>query len=130
MKNNIGDSIYLFKNYLCFSVIKPLVTDSTGKIIKENMGLMDCVGERKCPYSTDLILIKPGETVKYPLTKIGFYNFKALPNGLYSIRIKYEFKKPVEINTLYYRDIKTLIIGLRGSYISSNELEFMNKENN
>ena len=69
MKNNIGDSIYLFKNYLCFSVIKPLVTDSTGKIIKENMGLMDCVGERKCPYSTDLIFNKAGRNSKISLNQ-------------------------------------------------------------
>jgi hypothetical protein len=89
--------------------------------------MMDCVGEKTSPDYTDLILIKPGETIKYPTTKLNFYSFKVIPKGKYSIKIKYEFPKPEEINTFYCGHIDVLIKGLRGTYISSNELTFIHK---
>jgi hypothetical protein len=130
MTNVIGETIFVFKNYSCFNVLKPIVIDSTGKTIKRNMIMIDCVGEKTCPDPTDLIQIKPGATIKYPITKLEFYNFTKIPKGKYTVKIKYEFKKPEEINTFYCRGnsvIKTLIKGLRGTYVSSNELTFINR---
>jgi hypothetical protein len=127
MKNNSYDSIYIFKNYLCFNVIDPVITNEMGEVIKSNTTMMDCVGEKTSPDYTDLILIKPGETIKYPTTKLNFYSFKVIPKGKYSIKIKYEFPKPEEINTFYCGHIDVLIKGLRGTYISSNELTFIHK---
>ncbi len=129
MTNNIDDSFYIFKNYPCYSVIKPVITDNNGKLLKQNMALMDCMGEKTCPDSRDLILLKPGETIRYPVTKLGFYDFSLFPKGKYIIKIKYEFKKPEEINTLFCggHSIQVLITGLRGTYISSNSFEFINQ---
>jgi hypothetical protein len=127
MKNNSYDSIYIFKNYLCFNVIKPIITNEAGELINRNTMMMDCVGEKTCPDATDLILIKPGKTISYPITKLQFYNFKVIPKGKYSIKIKYDFQKPEEINTFYCRNTDILIMGLRGTYTSSNELTFNNE---
>lgn len=129
MTNNIDDSFYIFKNYRCYSVIKPVITDNNGKLLKRNIALMDCMGEKTCPDSGDLILIKPGETIHYPVTKLEFYNFSVFPKGKYSVKIKYECKKPEEINTFYCggSSIQVLITGLRGTYISSNSFEFINQ---
>ncbi len=127
MTNNTDDSFYIFMNYSCFNVIKPIIIDSTGKLIKQNMLMFDCDGEKTCPDSGDLILIKPDETIKYPATKLQFYNFSHIPKGKYSIQIKYEFPKPKEINTFWQHNVEVLISGLRGTYISSNALEFINQ---
>ncbi len=90
---------------------------------------MDCVGEKTCPDSTDLILIKPGVTIKYPATRLEFYNFSRIPKGKYIVKIIYIFKKPEKINTFYCggSSIQVLITGLRGTYISSNSFEFINQ---
>jgi hypothetical protein len=130
MINNTADSIYIFKNYPCFNVIQPIVTDSTNKLIRRNMIMVDCLGEKTCPDTTDLILIKPGAKIKYPVTKLMYYNFSNIPKGKYSIKIRYEFKKPEEINTFYCygkSTLKSLITGLRGAYDSSNILTFFNQ---
>ena len=124
MTNNAEDSFYVFKNYSCFNVIKPVITDSTGKLINRNMVMFDCIGMKICPDTIDMILIKPGQTIKYPVTRLAFYSFKVLPAGKYLIKIKYQFNKPEKINTYWCRGssvIKALIRGLRGTYISSNE---------
>jgi hypothetical protein len=129
MINNTVDSIYIFKNYPCFNVIAPIITDSNNKLIDQNMIMIDCVGEKTCPDSSDLILIKPGRKINYPVTKLMFYNFSNIPKGNYSVEIKYEFKKPVEINTHFcHGDIalKILTTGLRGAYTSTNILTFNN----
>jgi hypothetical protein len=92
------------------------------------MGMVDCMGEKTCPDTTDLILIKPGTKINYPVTKLMFYNFSNIPKGKYSVKIKYEFEKPEEINTFYCRGnstLKALISGLRGTYTSSNILTFI-----
>jgi len=129
MKNNVDDSIYVFKNYPCFQVIFPIIKDSTGKLIRQNMGMYDCLGEKECPDLKDLILIKPGEKINYPV-KIMFYDFGKMPKGKYSIEIKYEFNNIEKFNTFFcgrkFNPI-ALVTGLRGSYVSSNSIEFNNK---
>jgi len=129
MTNNTEDSFYVFKNYICFNVIYPVIKNSDDKLLKHNLALMDCPGEKTCPDESDLILIKPGETIKYPATKLEFFNFGRYPKGKYTVAVKYEFKKPETINTFYCSsksNIKALITGLRGSYVS-NVLTFVNK---
>ncbi len=127
--NNAKDSFYIFKNYLCFQVITLLLENAKGDWIKQRLGVMDCVGEKTCPDETDLILLRPGETIKYPPTEVGLYNMSKRPKGKYTLAIEYEFKKPKTINTFYCgtkSNIKTLITGLRGTYIS-NAITFENK---
>ncbi len=127
--NTINDSFYIFKSYPCFNKMIPEVSDSAGDKVKANLIMIDCVGEKTCPDENDLILISPGGTVTYP-AELFFYNFERLPKGRYSIRMKYEFKKPEEINTLFCWDdsaIDALITGLRGTYISDNTISFINK---
>ncbi len=127
--NTSVDSFYLFRDYICFNVVAPLVTDSGGNSIKVIPAVTDCLGEKTCPDSTDLIYIGAGKTVKYPPTRLTFFNYGDKPKGRYSIKIKYEFKKPEEINTFYCRGesvIKALITGLRGTYISDNSVIFFN----
>jgi len=129
MTNCAKDSFYILKTYTCYEVIDPIVKDSAGKLVRQNMGLYDCMGMKTCPDSGDLMLIKPGETIKYPATKLEFYNFGRYPKGKYTVAVKYEFKKPLQINGFYCRsksNIKALITGLRGTYIS-NALTFVNK---
>lgn len=130
IKNNAVDSFYVFKNYPCFQVIKPIVKDSTGRLIKPNMTMIDCLGEKTCPDLNDLILIKSGKQIQY-IAKIVFYNFGRLAKGKYSITIKYEFKNLNKINTYWCfgnkSAIEALVTGLRGSYFSSNSLEFINQ---
>jgi CarboxypepD_reg-like domain len=128
--NNSDDSFYIFKDYVCFNVLRPLVRDSTGKEIKISRFVIDCVGEKTCPDSTDLVYVGAGKTVKYPPTKLTFCNFDHKPKGKYFIKVKYEFDKPETINTFYCRgeeSIRILVTGLRGTYISSNEVTFVNK---
>ncbi len=127
--NTVNDSFYLFKSYPCFNKMIPEVSDSAGDKVKANLFIIDCVGEKTCPDENDLILIPPGGTVIYP-AELFFYNFERLPKGRYSIRMKYEFQKPEEINTLFCWDdsaIDALITGLRGAYISDNTVTFINK---
>ena len=129
MTNQSNDSFYIFKNYPCFEVIKPIITDSRNKLITQNAVMVDCVGEKTCPDSADLIFIRPGQKIKYPATTLRFYNFSSFPHGTYFITIKYEFKKPEQINTFYCLGntvINALITGLRGTYASSNTLTFVN----
>lgn len=130
IKNDAVDSFYVFKNYPCFQVIKSIVIDSTGKSIKPNMTMIDCLGEKTCPDLNDLILIKPGEQIQY-IAKMMFYNFSVLAKSKYSIAIKYEFKNLNKFNTYWCwsnkLSIKALVTGLRGCYISSNSLEFRNQ---
>jgi len=130
IKNNAVDSFYVFKNYPCFQVIKPIVKDSTGKLIKPNMFMPDCLGEKTCPDLNDLLLIKPGKKIQY-IAKMIFYNFSRLAKGKYSIAIKYEFKNLKKFNTYWCwgnkSAIQALVTGLRGSYVSSNSLEFINQ---
>lgn len=131
MTNNAEDSLYVFKDYYCFNVLKPVITDSTGKLIKRNMGGGDCIGMKTCPDTTDMILIRPGQSIKYPVTELKFYGFSHYPAGRYSVKVKYEFDKPAKINTFYCRGssvMKALITGLRGTYISSNEITYINKK--
>ncbi len=128
--NTAADSFYVFRNYPCFQVIKSIVKDSTGKLIKPNMYMPDCLGEKACPDLKDLILIKPGKGIQYN-AKIMFYNFGRLAKGKYLIAIKYEFNNLNKFNTYWCGGnksaIKTLVTGLRGSYVSSNSLEFINQ---
>jgi hypothetical protein len=129
MTNCAKDSFYILKTFTCYEVIIPVVKDSAGKLVRQNMGLYDCMGMKTCPDSGDLMLIKPGETIKYPATKLEFYNFGRYPKGKYTVAVKYEFKKPVTINGFYCKsksNIKALITGLRGIYMS-NALTFANK---
>jgi hypothetical protein len=124
MSNNCSDSFYVFKNYYCFQVIRSIIKNSNGDIIKREYALFDCLGEKTCPDSTDLILLRPRERIKYEPVKLAFYR---IPKGIYSIRVKYEFKKPIRINEFYCRNIKYLIKGLRGTYISSNAITFVKR---
>jgi len=129
MTNNIDEPLYLFKNYPCFTVIKSSITDSNAEIIKNEWIMPDCLCEKTCPDSTDLILVNPGETIKYPPSELPV-DFTSIPKGRYSVKISYEFKEPSEINTFYCNGksvINTLIRGLRGSYISDNIVTFLNK---
>jgi CarboxypepD_reg-like domain len=129
LKNNSEDSFCIFKNYDCFTVINPIIRDSTGKLIRGNSYAIDVIGEKTCPDSKDLILIKPGESINY-FTKLSHYDFRGFPIGKYSIKIEYEFKtsKPFSLAFCTSKSaIKTLLTGLRGTYVSSNELSFINK---
>ncbi len=130
IKNNSYLSVYVLKNYPCFNVIFPLITDSTGKLIKRNRTMVDCMGEKTCADTTDLINIAPGNTIKYPPVKLMFFGFDEIKNGKYVVKIKYEFDKPKTINLFYCRsenNIKALISALRGSYISQNSKTFVNE---
>ena len=124
MENNCNDSFYIFKNYYCFRVIRAVIKSCKGEIIESEYVLFDCLGEKTCPDSKDLILLRPGETIRYEPVKMAFYR---IPNGVYSIRVKYEFKKLVRINEFYCRNIKYLIKGLRGTYISSNAVTYVKR---
>jgi len=129
MTNNSEDSLYVFKNYVCFNVIDPIIKNSDNKILKHNVAMMDCIGEKTCPDENDLALIKPGQTIKYPAIRLGSYYFGHYPEDKYTVAVKYEFKKSVTINKFYCRsksNIEALTKGLRGTYIS-NPLTFVNK---
>ena len=127
MINTANDSFFIFKNYPCSTVIEPIISDSVGKILRRNASMPDCLGMKTCPDSNDLILLKPGERIHYPPTKLIFNNFRHYLTGKYLIKIKYEFKKPEKINLFWKRNPKVLVKGLRGSYISSNSITFINK---
>jgi len=127
--NTVNDSFYIFKTYPCFNKMIPEVSDSAGKKVKANLIMIDCVGEKTCPDETDLVLIPPGRTINYTV-KLFFYSFDRLPKGRYSIGMRYEFKKPEEINTRFCWDesaVDALITGLRGTYISDNTITFINR---
>ncbi len=128
MTNNAKDSIYVFRNYDCFTVIKPTMKDSTGKLIRETSFDIDCMGEKTCPNSRDLILIGAGKTIKYS-TILSHYDFRRIPKGRYSVKIGYEFKLPNEFLRALcsVSSAKVFLKGLRGTYISSNEVTFENK---
>jgi len=49
MTNQSNDSFYIFKNYPCFEVIKPIITDGKNKLIRQNAKVIDCVGEKNLP---------------------------------------------------------------------------------
>ncbi len=122
--------LYVLKNYPCFNVIYPLITDATGRLIKRNRLMIDCMGEKTCVDTADLIKIAPGRTIKYPAVKLMFFGFDRIKNGTCKIKIKYEFDKPKTINLFYCRsknNIKALITALRGSYISQNSKTFINR---
>ena len=128
--NTVKDSFYIFKSYPCFNKMIPEVVDSAGNKVKGNLIMFDCMGEKTCPDETDLILIPPGGTITYS-TELFFYSFDRLPKGRYSIRMRYEFQKPEEINTRFCWDdesaINALITGLRGTYVSDNTVTFITK---
>ncbi|HVO75267.1 MAG TPA: hypothetical protein VMT35_14650 [Ignavibacteriaceae bacterium] len=93
-------------------------------MISRNIALC-CTGEKTGPDPDDLILIKPHETIKYPAAEL-HYAFNRYPKGKYSIKINYEFERK-EINTFWERNVNLLILGLRGTYTSTNTAVFINK---
>lgn len=129
MENKTTEVIYVFKSYLCFNMLHPIIVDMEGHQIKSNLVLIDCMSEKRCPDTADLIAIYPGETIRYPKTKLMFYDFGHIPEGKYRIKVEYRFDEPKRINTLTCSresNIQAMLIGIRGRYFTSNEVVFNN----
>ena len=127
--------IVLLRINECINPITPIVKDITGKTLKPNLFYTDCMG-KSIPDLADTIEVQPSQTVEYPPVLLELYDFKRLPQGKYSIWLKYRFHKPRRLSfanfrpdyrTKYESEIETLTTVLRGEFLSSNSIIFENK---
>jgi hypothetical protein len=124
MTNNSNDSIYIFKDYPCFNVLDLLVTNYNGEEFgTRNVHFyFDCMGEKTSPDSADMLLIRSGETIKYPKTFTKYLILKSIPEGEYSVQVVYHFSLPQKIYTGFTsHNFRVLRWGIRGRYISSKK---------
>ena len=134
--NNSNIPLMILRIYGCINPIKAIVRDSSGEIIRPNMGRSDCLGVKIFPTRDDIINLPGHQTVDYPPAKLENYNFKLLPEGKYTIQLSYSFEKPERLccygfksdyQEKYSDEIRTLTFVLRGYYISKNSITFINK---
>ncbi len=76
---------------------------------------------------TDLIKLSPGESTKYPLTRLFLYSFSYLPNGEYKISIQYIFGGPDSLHGIFIApEDDAILLALRGKFSSENFVNFNN----
>ncbi|MGE5432899.1 MAG: carboxypeptidase-like regulatory domain-containing protein [Syntrophomonadaceae bacterium] len=134
--NKTDTDIFVLADLLCYPIIKPIVKNSRGEIVKKNMMMVDCM-EKNIPASSDFLVIHPHTSIKYPPVKMTLYNFFNYPKDTYTIKMIYSFRRPDKLPGLFsnpdldYKNIyKEAFLyfntALRGEYTSSNEVKFDN----
>ena len=136
VRNNTDMFFYMIRPFECINSFSAIIKDENGKDIGRNTARMDCVGEKIYPTRDDLIPIPEKQIVDCPPVTLEFYDFSRLPEGIYTLQLKYEYDKPpylggqsfgTDYRKVHQDEINTLIIALRGEYISSNSIEFKNR---
>ena len=136
IRNNSDISLRVLRIFECIDPIEAIVKDDKGTIVRQNSMRSDCVGEKLFPDKDDVIRIPERQTIDYSPVKLWMYDFRSLPEGKYSITLKYKFKKSdrlccygfeADYKTRYQSELNTLITVLRGEYVSSNSIVFENK---
>ncbi|MGE5432906.1 MAG: carboxypeptidase regulatory-like domain-containing protein [Syntrophomonadaceae bacterium] len=134
--NKTDKDIFVLADLPCYPIIKPVVKNSRGEIVKKNMRMVDCM-EKNIPASSDFLVIHPHSSIKYPPVKMTLYNFLNLPKDTYTIRMIYSFKRPnklpgvfsnpeLDYKNIYKEAFLYFNTALRGEYTSSNEVKFDN----
>ena len=125
--------IYILKTIGCIEPVKGILFDENGGPIKKHAAKFDCVGEKRYPNSSDLILIPSQTKVVYPEYQIYKYNALTLLPGNYYLQIIYEYMKPEYFSNGFYpkdyryklRDKITAINkALLGRYYSISKYQF------
>jgi hypothetical protein len=120
----------------CLNPIEAIVKDSAGKIVRPNLVRIDCLGEKIYPDWYDQISIPEDRTIDYVPVILNNYDFRRLPEGRYSIALKYNHQVPHQLccfsfepdyREKYKVTIDVLLRTLRGEYVSTNTLTFVNK---
>lgn len=120
----------------CLNPIEAIVKDTNGKMIRPNLMRIDCVGEKIYPDWYDQIRVPEDQTIDYVPVKLEYYDFRRLPEGIYTIALKYKHQVPHQLccfsygpdyREKYKATIEILLTTLRGEYVSSNTLTFNNK---
>jgi len=137
MRNNSKEfSFHVLRICECLNPVEAIIKDSDGKTVPTNMMRIDCVGEKIYPDWYDQITVPEEQTIDYVPVKLEYYDFKQLPEGIYTIALKYKHHVPRQLcchpYDADYRDkykmtIQILLSSLRGEYVSSNTLTFDNK---
>lgn len=121
------DTLFIIKECPCFRIIRPWVYKDN-LFVKSNSVSLDC---DMLPYNlinmTDLIILLPNESIKYPSTELFLYNFEHLPNTKYKIGIEYNFGGPNSIHGIFNKpEDDAVLLALRGKYKSDNFVTFNN----
>ncbi|MGE5410109.1 MAG: carboxypeptidase-like regulatory domain-containing protein [Clostridiales bacterium] len=136
--NKTEKDIFVIADLPCKSLITPVIKNSKGEIVRNNMIRFDCM-EKVIPDSSDLMVIHPHSSIKYPPVRMTLYNFLYYPKDTYTIKMLYKFSRPNKLPGLFSdpdRDYKNIYrnailylnTALRGEYISTNEVKFDNSK--
>jgi hypothetical protein len=127
--HNESDSIvYICGCRKCGSLPEPIIYDSTGQVIKRNMG--SYVSEGVIPDSFIFFTIEPHSSINYTPIWLSFTAFDNYPSGIYYIKLKYIGKRVSSIwgnsalNWLYKKPKYINYMALTGEYVSKDTLMF------
>lgn len=127
--------VYVLRCHQCINPIEPIVKSSRRKPVQQNAIRIDCVGEKIFPDSSDLIELKPHSSISYPPVTLELYDFSRYAPDVYSISIKYVYKKPDylccygfrnDYREQYRDNIKVMTTALRGEFVSVNSKKVSN----
>lgn len=136
--NKTDSIIYVIKELECLRLAEPVIMNSKGKMMKRNMVSIDCMG-KSLPDSSDIIKIFPHDSANYSPVTIMFHNFKYYPKDIYSIKLKYKYKRrktlpgafanpKINYEKKLRKQIYYFNIALRGDYTSDDSLIFNNSK--